>query len=108
MHEADRGLFDLRRGRPLHVTTGPVQAPDDAILLATVEGLTHQTLDQLRHLDRRPLRLAITQYRAHAMGLTPAPPARQVPDRSTTRHTGDVSLAHRHSIPADMLRDAQL
>ena len=26
------------------------------------------------------------------MGLTPAPPAGQVPDRSTSRHTGDVSL----------------
>ena len=92
MHEADRGLFDLRRGRPLHVTTGPVQAPDDAILLATVDGLTHQTLEQLRDLDRGPLRLAVTQYRAHALGLTPAPPVGQVPDRSASRHTGDVSL----------------
>ena len=74
MHEADRGLFDLRCGRPLHVTTGPAQAPDDAILLATVEGLTDRTLERLRDLDRGPLRLAVTQYRAHAMGLTPASP----------------------------------
>ena len=92
MHEADRGLFDLRRGRPLHVTTGTVQAPDGAVLLATVEGLTHQTLEQLRDLDRGPLRLAVTRYRAHALGLTPAPPAGPVPDRSADSHTGDVSL----------------
>ena len=75
MHEADRGLFDLRRGRPLHVTTGSGQAPDGAILLATVEGLTHQTLEQLRDVDRGPLRLAVTQYRAYAMGLATAPSA---------------------------------
>ena len=92
MHEADRGLFDLRRGRPLHVTTGLGLAPDDAVLLATVEGLTHQTLEQLRDVDSGPPRLAVTQYRAHAMGLVAAPPAGQVPDRSTSQHTGDVSL----------------
>ena len=92
MHEAERGLFDLRQGRPLHVATGSGQAPNDAILLATVDGLTHQTLEQLRGVDSGPLRLAMTRHRAHAMGLAPAPPAVQVPDRSTGRHTGDVSL----------------
>ena len=92
MHEADRGLFDLRRGRPLHVTSGLGLAPDGAVLLATVEGLTHQTLEQLRDVDGGPLRLAVTQYRAHAMGLVAAAPAGHVPDRSTSLHTGDVSL----------------
>ena len=92
MHEAERGLFDLRQGRPLHVATGSGQAPNDAILLATVEGLTHQTLEQLRGVDSGPLRLAVTHYRAHAMGLAPAPPAGQVHDRSAGRYTGDVSL----------------
>ena len=92
MHEADRGLFDLRRGRPLHVTSGLGFAPDGAVLLATVEGLTHQTLEQLRDVDGGPLRLAVTQYRAHAMGLVAAAPAGHVPDRSTSLHTGDVSL----------------
>ena len=92
MHEADRGLFDLRRGRTLHVTTGSGHGPDNAILLATVEGLTQQTLEQLRDVDRGPLRLVLTHHRAHAMGLAPKPPAGQVPDRSSGRHTGDVSL----------------
>ena len=92
MHEADRGLFDLRRGRTLHVTTGSGHGPDSAVLLATVEGLTHQTLAQLRDLDRGPLRLVLTHHRAQAMGLAPAPPTGQVPDRSSGRHTGEVSL----------------
>ncbi|TDI25819.1 MAG: GTP cyclohydrolase II RibA [Acidobacteria bacterium] len=92
MHEADRGLFDLRRGRPLHVTTGSGPVPDGAVLLATVEGLTHQTLEQLRGVDSGPLRLTVTHHRAYAMGLTPAPAEGQVADRSISRHTGDVSL----------------
>jgi GTP cyclohydrolase II len=91
MHEAERSLFDLRRGRPLHVTTGSGLADDGAILLATVEGLTSGTLEQLRGPDQS-LRLAVTHHRAHAMGLTPAPPAGQVLDRATGQHTGDVSL----------------
>ena len=92
MHEADRGLFDLRRGRTLHVTTESEQGPDNAILVASVEGLTHQTLEQLRDVDRGPLRLVLTHHRAHTMGLAPAPPAGQVPDQSSGRHAGDVSL----------------
>ena len=92
MHEADRGLFDLRRGRMLHVTTGSGQGPASAILLATVEGLTHHTLEQLRDADRGPLRLVLTHHRAHAMGLPLAPPSGQVPEGSSARHTGDVSL----------------
>ncbi|MDP6579437.1 MAG: GTP cyclohydrolase II RibA [Vicinamibacterales bacterium] len=91
MHEAERSLFDLRRGRTLHVTNGSGQAADDAILMAPVEGLTPRALEQLRGSDR-PLRLAVTHHRAHAMGLTSAPASGPVPDRSTGRNTGDVSL----------------
>ena len=92
MHQADRGLFDLRRGRPLHVTTGSRHAQREAILLATVEGLTHETLDQLRRVDLGRLRLAVTHHRAYAMGLSQARPAGQTLDRFTSWHTGDVSL----------------
>ena len=103
MHEADRGLFDLRRGRPLHVTTGPGQAPDDAVLLATVEGLTLQTLEQLRDVDRGPVRLAVTRHRAHAMGVAPAPGAGSLPDRSWP--LGDVSLGlHQKTGPDQIWR----
>ncbi len=91
MHEAERGLFDLRRGRPIRVTGGP--SSDETVLLAAVEGLTHATLGQLRGDARRPLRLAVTHHRAHAMGLTPAPPMGHIADRTTGVHTGDVSLS---------------
>ena len=70
MHEAERGLFELQQGRSLYVTTPDVHAPEAAVLLATVEGLRHQTLEQLRRLDRRPIRLAVTRHRAEAMGLS--------------------------------------
>ena len=69
MHEAERGLFDLLRGRPLYVTTPAGQAPQLGILLATVEGLSGQTLDQLRRLDGDAISLAVTHHRARAMGV---------------------------------------
>ncbi len=74
MHEAERGLFDLRRGRLLYVTPPGGRAPEAAALLATVEGLNPQALDQLRRLDGGPIRLAVTHHRARAMGLTPNRP----------------------------------
>ena len=70
MHEAERGLFDLRRGRPLYVTPPDGHSPEAAVLLTTVEGLNRQILDQLRRLDGGPIRLAVTHHRARAMGLT--------------------------------------
>ena len=99
MREAECGLFDLRRGRPIRVTGGA--SSGDAVLLAAVEGLTHGTLDQLRRAGRRRLRLAVTHHRAYAMGLTPAPPAGQTPDRTTCVHTGDVSLGLRGETTPD-------
>ncbi len=69
MHEAQRSLFDLKRGRPLYVTTPADQGPVRGALLATVEGLTAQTLDQVRRLDDGRVRLAVTRHRAEAMGL---------------------------------------
>lgn len=70
MHEAERGLFDLQRGRPLFVATSADKAAPRAVLLATVEGLTPRTLDQLRQLGPDRLRLAVTGHRALAMGLS--------------------------------------
>jgi GTP cyclohydrolase II len=70
MHEAERGLFDLRRGRPLYVTAPNGHAPPAGVLLATVESLTRQALDQIRQLDGGQVRLALTHHRTQAMGLT--------------------------------------
>ena len=78
MHdEADRGLFDLQRGRPLYVAPPVGSAPLPGVLVAAVEGLGPRTVDRLRRIDGAALRLAVTDRRAHAMGLTnggrPAP-----------------------------------
>lgn len=70
MHDAERGLFDLRRGRPLYVTSSDGH-PGAAVLLATVEGLNRETLNELRRLDGGPIRLAVTHHRARAMGFVP-------------------------------------
>ncbi len=91
MYEAERGLFDLRRGRPLHVVAGEAGGAVTGVLLATAEGLTHETLSLLRSVSEGPIRLSVTHHRAHAMGLTPSPPAGHV-DRTAGHHTGDVSL----------------
>ena len=73
MHDAERGLFDLQRGRALFVTTPASQAGQidtHGTLLAAVEGLSHQTVAQLKRLDGGSIRLAVTQHRARAMRWT--------------------------------------
>ena len=70
MHEAERGLFELRRGRPLYVSTPNGHTSHIAVLLATVEGLTGETLEQLVRLQKGSVRLAVTHHRAQAVGLT--------------------------------------
>ena len=65
VHKAERGLFELRQGRALCVTT------DDSTgsaVIAAVEGLGAERLTQLRSLGR-PLRLLVTHHRAQVMGL---------------------------------------
>jgi GTP cyclohydrolase II len=64
-HKAERGLFELKQGRALCVTDVPQGV---CTLVATVEGLVADRLEQLRSLDA-PLRLVVTQHRARAMGI---------------------------------------
>jgi GTP cyclohydrolase II len=66
VHKAERGLFELRQGRALHVTA---PQPGGSVLVAAVEGLGNERLDELRALDRG-LRLVVTHHRGQAMGLT--------------------------------------
>ena len=66
MHKVERGLFELRRGRALYVSS---PAPAVSALIAAVESLQDETLEQLRSLGG-PLRLVITYHRGRAMGLT--------------------------------------
>ena len=70
MYEAERGLFDLHRGRPLYVTPSGGSAAAPGALLAAVEGLAPSTVEQLGRIAGGPVRLAITHHRAHAMGLS--------------------------------------
>lgn len=70
MYEAERGLFDLQRGRPLYVTPSGGPAAFPGALLAAVEGLAPPTVEQVGRLAGGPVRLAITHHRAHAMGLS--------------------------------------
>ena len=70
MYEAERGLFDLQRGRPLYVTPSGGSAAAPGALLAAVEGLAPSTVEQLGRIAGGPVRLVITRHRAHAMGLS--------------------------------------
>ena len=70
MYEAERGLFDLQRGRALYVTSSRGPAASPGALLAAVEGLAPSTVEQLGRIAGGPVRLAVTHHRAHAMGLS--------------------------------------
>ena len=97
MHQAQRGLFDLQCGRPLYVTSPTEQELVVGALVATVEGLTTQTLDQLNRLDDGRARLAVTSHRAEAMGLFTNGHGRKV------RTAMSLGLAGRPT-PAELLR----
>jgi len=64
-HKAERGVFELRQGRVLCVTDAD-QGP--LALVAAVEGLDPESLDQLRSLGE-PIRLIVTTHRGNAMGI---------------------------------------
>ena len=65
MHKVERGLFELRRGRALYVSSS---GPTASALVAAVEGLQDETLERLRSLGG-PVRLIVTHHRGEAMGL---------------------------------------
>lgn len=75
MYNAERGLFDLRQGRPLFITdrrsTPSATSPSSGVLVASVEGLDAEGLDRLRTMGTEPLRLVVTSHRVGAMGLSP-------------------------------------
>lgn len=74
MYNAERGLFDLRQGRPLLVTEeqgGPRSGRPSATLLAAVEGLDSGRAESLLSLGAASPRLVLTRHRLAAMGLTP-------------------------------------
>jgi len=66
MYRAERGLFELRQGRPILVSEG--EKGEVPVLAAAVEGLRPETLDVLRELTRgAPIRLIVTGHRGRSM-----------------------------------------
>jgi GTP cyclohydrolase II len=73
MYEAERGLFDLQRGRAVLVTPSGDESTMRPVLVASVEGLTPETLERLHELGCGPVRLIVTGHRAAAMGIAEDP-----------------------------------
>ena len=69
MYNAERGLFELRRGRPLLIN-----GSDGGALVASVEGMRESALRELEGLGGAAPRLVVTRHRAAAMGLVQAAP----------------------------------
>lgn len=94
MYNAERGLFDLRQGRPLLITDRRADRPGkrgaSGVLVAAVEGLDPGSLDRLRDMGTEPLRLVVTAHRLGAMGLSPEV-ANAVP-------SGSYSITLRHNV----------
>ena len=70
MYNAERGLFELRQGRPLLVTgPGRPGSADRALLVGSVEGLDDERLAEWRRLAGGAARLVLTSHRLASMGL---------------------------------------
>ena len=76
MYNAERGLFDLRQGRPLFITDKGASPSDGGLvsgaLVAAVDGLDLDSLDRFRAMGNEALRLVVTAHRIASMGLSPA------------------------------------
>jgi membrane glycosyltransferase len=68
MHQVERGLFELGRGRLLCVQPSG-DTPGGAVLCASVEGLAQAGFESLKRLGSGPVRLIVTRLRAETMGL---------------------------------------
>ena len=82
MYQAERGLFELQRGRPVCVATDSGSDRSTRALVAAVEGLTTETFDLLRRAGSGQVWLAVTGNRASALGLSqrgPSPVGMSVP-----------------------------
>lgn len=100
MYNAERGLFDLRQGRPLLVTEdagAPRVGGTSATLIAAVEGLDSTRAERLIALGVTRPRLVLTRHRLAAMGLTSSsngahPSASEASGTYALRVEADASL----------------
>ena len=86
MHKVERGLFELRRGRALYVSSSASAVPPRLSRPSTAS--RDQTLEQLRSLGG-PLRLVVTYHRGRAIGL--AAKNGRVPPHLSLGLNGDAS-----------------
>ena len=100
MHDAERGLFELGCGRPLLVTR-PDGQESEPTLVATVEGLTLETLTQIQQFHNKPVRLVVTHHRAEVMGFTRSIDAACNPP--THQRGGGVSIGLTDEIRPDQI-----
>ena len=70
MQDADRGLYELRRGRLLYVTPSSTSSNESGVIVAAVEVLTPFILEELKRVSSSSLRLVVTSHRAKDMGLS--------------------------------------
>ena len=63
MYQAERGLFELRKGRPLYIT----ESANCGALVAPVDGLVPGVLEELRLFGT--VRLVITSHRSESLGV---------------------------------------
>ena len=102
MYQAERGLFDLRQGRPVYVapSSGAVASDETGALVAAVDGLAGAALDTLRR--QGPIRLAVTGERAASMGLASSSPDEE--RRAAPRGAMPISLALNGENPDQIVR----
>jgi len=104
MHEAERGLFDLRRGRPLCVTETGSDGAEHAILVQAVEGLDEPALDRLSRLSSSSARLVVTANRARYLNTLPPGSDRVDGVGTPGALPSGVALPVRSATPADLFR----
>lgn len=69
MYQAERGLFELQRGRVICVEADAESNGGSRVLAAAVEGLTTETLNLLQRAGSWDIGLVITGKRAQVLGL---------------------------------------
>lgn len=120
-HHAERGLFELRRGRALLITPGEPSGDGTGgdpgagtaasgriapILAAAVEGVEADLLDRLRRLGQGPLQLILTTHRGNVLGLSGGDAPRSngaSSSGSNGSRPADVSLTLLEPVDADRI-----
>ncbi|MCP1673470.1 GTP cyclohydrolase II [Natronocella acetinitrilica] len=100
MQQAERAVFDIRRGQPVHIS-----GPEAGVLVAAVEGLTPALINRLRVLGCEKTRLAVTSHRARWTGIANHASAAMsllLPDGIPVSEIVDLCTARHDTTPAEI------